>query len=149
MVAAMILAVSMEAWAQKPDFSGTWTLDPSGSPAGGGDRGDGGSVLGNGPATVKQTAEALTIQRTIGGDTATLTLQLDGTESRNVLEGSNGRPADSLSIVKWDGPTLTIVTKQEADGKLAEASEAWTVAGNTLTVKTVSGRGKENRIYKK
>ena len=78
LIAAAILAVAMAAWAQKPDFSGTWTLDPSSAPAGGGDEGGGGSALGNGPATVKQTAETLTIQRTIGGDTVILTSTASG-----------------------------------------------------------------------
>lgn len=103
----------------------------------------------NGPATVKQTAETLTIQRTMGGDTVTLTYQLDGTGSRNTVEGGDGRPVDSLSSVKWNGPRLTIVTKQESDGKLAEATQVWTVAGNTLTVETVSERGTLKRIYEK
>ena len=64
-IAAAILAVATVAWAQKPDFSGTWTLDPASAPAAGGG-GGGGGALGNGPATVKQTADALTIERTIG-----------------------------------------------------------------------------------
>ena len=144
-IAAAILAVAMEAWAQKPDFSGTWTLEPSSAPAGGA----GGSALGNGSATVKQTAETLTIQRTMGGDTVTLTYQLDGTGSRNSLAGADGRPVDSLSIVKWDGPKLTILTRQESDGRLTEATEVWTVAGNTLTAETANGRGTQKRIYKK
>ena len=53
-------------------------------------------------------AGTLTIQRTMGGDTVTLTYQLDGAESRNLLAGGDGRQVDSLSIVKWDGPKLTI-----------------------------------------
>ena len=149
LIAAAILAVAMAAWAQTPDFSGTWTLDPSSAPAGGGNEGSGGSALGNGPATVKQTAQTLTIQRTMGGDTVTLTYQLDGTGSRNMLEAGDGRPVDSLSIVKWDGPKLTIVTKQESDSGLAEATQVWTVVGNTLTVETASRRGTQKRIYKK
>ena len=70
-ITAAILAVATVAFAQKPDFSGTWTLDPASAPAadggsgGGGGRGGGGG-LGNGPATVKQTADALTIERTMG-----------------------------------------------------------------------------------
>ena len=65
-IAAAMLAVATVAWAQKPDFSGTWTLDPASAPAaggGGGDggvRGGGGGALGNGPAPVKQTADAQT-----------------------------------------------------------------------------------------
>jgi hypothetical protein len=149
MIAAVILAVATAAWAQKPDFSGTWTLDPSSTQAGGGNDGGGGSALGNGLATVKQTAETLTIQRTMGGDPVTLTYQLDGTGSRNTLEGGDGQPVDSFSIVKWDGPRLTIVTKQESDGKLVEGTQVWTVAGNTLTVEIASARGTQKRIYKK
>jgi hypothetical protein len=145
MIAAAILAGAIAASAQKPDFSGTWTLDPSSVSAGAA----GSSVLGNGSATVKQTAETLTIQRTMGGDTVTLTYQLDGTGSRNMLAGGDGRPVDSLSIVKWDGAKLTILTKQESDGKLTEATEVWTVAGNTLTAETANGRGTQKGIYKK
>jgi len=147
LIAAAIVGVAM-AWAQKPDLSGTWTLDPSRAPTGGYASGEG-SALGNGPATVKQTADTLTIQRTTGGDTVTLTFQLDGTGSRNMLEDADGHQVDSLSILKWDGPRLTIVTKQERAGKLSETTEVWTVAGNTLTVETTGGRGAEKRIYKK
>ena len=47
-IAAAILAVATVAWAQKPDFSGTWTLDPASAPAagGGGGRGGGGGAWG-------------------------------------------------------------------------------------------------------
>jgi hypothetical protein len=149
-IAAAILAVATVASAQKPDFSGTWTLDPaSAPPAGGGGRGGGGGALGNGPATVKQTADALTIERTMGDAKVTLTYKLDGTESRNMMMGRGGQPADSLSIAKWDGPRLTIVTKQEMDGQVAESTQVWTVAGNTLTVETTSARGTQKRVYKK
>ena len=41
-IAVAILAVATVAWAQKPDFSGTWTLDPASAPAGGGGGGRGG-----------------------------------------------------------------------------------------------------------
>jgi hypothetical protein len=149
-IAAAILAVATVASAQKPDFSGSWTLDPaSAPPAGGGGRGGGGGALGNGPATVKQTADALTIERTMGDAKVTLTYKLDGTESRNMMMGRGGQPADSLSIAKWDGPRLTIVTKQEMDGQVAESTQVWTVAGNTLTVETTSARGTQKRVYKK
>lgn len=87
-IAAAVLAVATLAWAQKPDFSGTWTLDPASAPAGGAGRG--GSALGNGPATVKQTADALTIERAMGDTKATLTYKLDGTESRNMMLGRGG-----------------------------------------------------------
>ena len=149
-IAAAILAVATVAWAQKPDFSGTWTLDPANAPAaGGGGREGGGGALGNGPATVKQTADALTIERTMGDATVTLTYKLDGTESRNMMMGRGGQPADSVSTAKWDGPKLTIVTKQEMDGQVSESTQVWTVEGSTLTVETTNARGTQKRVYNK
>jgi hypothetical protein len=158
-VAAAILAVATVAWAQKPDFSGTWTLDRTsasgaggaagGGAGGGGGRGGGGGALGEGPATVKQTAEALTIERTMGGANVTLTYKLDGTESRNVMTGRDGAAIDSISTAKWDGPKLTIVTKAEMGGQVMESTQAWTIAGSTLTVETTNARGTQKRVYKK
>ena len=147
-IAAAILAVATVTSAQKPDFSGTWTLDPASAPAGGGG-GRGGGALGNGPATVKQTADALTIERTMGEAKVTLTFKLDGTESRNRMMGRGGLPTDSLSIAKWDGPKLTILTKQEMDGQMTESTQVWTVEGSTLTVETATARGTLKRVYKK
>jgi polyisoprenoid-binding protein YceI len=146
-IAAAILAVATVAWAQKPDFSGTWTLDPASAPAAGG-RG-GGGALGNGPATVKQTSDALTIERTMGDAKVTLTYKLDGTESRNMMMGRGGQQADSLSTAKWDGPKLTIATKQEMGGQITESTQVWTLEGNTLTVETTNARGTQKRVYKK
>jgi hypothetical protein len=149
-IAAGILAVATVAWAQKPDFSGTWTLDPASAPAAGGGRGGGGGgALGNGPATVKQTADALTIERTMGDDKVILTYKLDGTESRNTMMGRGGQQADSLSTAKWDGPKLTIVTKQEMGGQVTESTQVWSVEGSTLTVETTNARGTQKRVYKK
>lgn len=149
-MAAAIVAVATMAWAQKPDFSGTWTLDPASAPAAGGDgRGGGGGALGNGPATVKQTADALTIERTMGDANVTLTYKLDGTESRNMLMGGGGQQADAISTAKWDGSKLRIVTKQEMDGQLSESTQVWALEGNTLTVETINARGTQKRFYKK
>jgi hypothetical protein len=150
-IAAVVLALATVAWAQKPDFSGTWTLDPASAPAagGGGGRGVGGGALGNGPATVKQTADALTVERTMGDAKVTLIYKLDGTESRNMMMGRGGQPVDSISTAKWDGPRLTIVTKQEMDGQVTESNQVWTVEGSTLTVETTTARGTQKRVYKK
>jgi hypothetical protein len=146
-IAAAILTVATVAWAQKPDFSGTWTLDPaSASAAGSGGGGGGGGALGNGPATVKQTADALTIEHTMGD---TLTYKRDGTESRNTLMGPGGQSADSVSTSKWVGSKLRIVTKQEMAGQLEEFTQVWTVVGSTLTVETTHARDTQKRVYKK
>jgi hypothetical protein len=66
-----------------------------------------------------------------------------------MMTDSGGRPADSLSTARWDGPRLTIVTKQEMDGQVTESNQVWTVDGSTLTVETTTSRGTQKRVYKK
>ena len=152
MIVVAILALTTLAWAQKPDFSGTWILDPASAPAaegGGGGGGRGGGALGSGPATVKQSADALTIERTMGDARVTLTYKLDGTESRNQMTARGGQSVDSVSTAKWDGPRLTIVTKLEMDGQVRESTQVWSVEGSTLTVETTNARGTQKRVYKK
>ena len=147
-MAVTVFALATVVSTQKPDFSGTWTLDSASAAAAGGGRG-GGGALGTGPATVKQTSDALTIDRTMGDSKVTLTYKLDGTESRNMMIGRGGQPADSLSTAKWDGPKLTIATKQEMDGQMTESTQVWTLEGNTLTVETTNASGTQKRVYKK
>jgi hypothetical protein len=60
------------------------------------------------------------------GDTkVTLAYKLDGTESRNTMMMGGGQPADSVSTAKWDGPKLTIVTKQVMGGQVSESTQVW------------------------
>jgi hypothetical protein len=160
-IAAAIFAVASMASAQaKPDFSGTWTLDPAASgmaaPAGGGAPGGGGGgggrgggALGNGPATVKQTADTLTIERTQGDQKIVTTYKLDGTESKNTMTGRGGTPVESTSVAKLTGDKLTITTKQDMGGGMMESTQVWTVSGSTLTVESTNARGTQKRVYKK
>jgi hypothetical protein len=49
------------------------------------------------------------------------------------MMGRGGQPADSVSTAKWDGPKLTIVTKQEMGGQVAgSTTQVWTVEGSEL-----------------
>ena len=151
--AAAVLAVATLAFAQKPDFSGTWTLDEAatgtaGAPAGGGGGGRGGGALGNGPATIKQTADTLTIERTQGENKIVTTYKLDGTESKNTMMGRNGA-MESTSTAKFDGSTLTITTKQDMGGQMVESTQKWSLAGGALTVESTNARGTQKRVYKK
>ena len=165
-IAAAILAVATLAWAQKPDFSGTWTLDPEasgvaaggapgggapGGGGGGGGRGGGrGGILGMGPTTVKQSATDLTVEVTgQDGTKSTRTYKLDGTESKNSMMGRGGQMMEATSTAKFDGPKLTIVTKQMMGDQAVETTEAWTVSGSTLTVESTNARGTQKRVYKK
>lgn len=153
LIAAAMLAVSTAAFAQKPDFSGTWTPDASAvpaPPAGGGDgRGAGRGMGGGGPLTVKMTADTLVVERSMGGNTMTTTYRLDGTESINKQMGRGGE-MEIKSTAKWDGSKLVITEKRPGmDGAVVETSQTWTLAGDTLTIESTNPRGTQKRSYKK
>jgi hypothetical protein len=159
-IAAAILAVATLAWAQKTDFSGTWTLDPEASGAapgggapggggGGGGRGGGrGGGLGQG-GSVKQTATDLTVERTIGENKVTSTYKLDGSESKNSMMGRGGAAVESVSTAKWDGAALVITTKMDMGNGPQESTQKWSLAGSVLTIETTNARGTQKMVYKK
>jgi hypothetical protein len=153
-IAAAVLAVATLAWAQKADFSGTWTLDaeasgaPAGGGGGGGGRGGGRGGLGQG-GTVKQTATELSVERTMGENKVTSTYKLDGTESKNSMMGRGGAPVESVSTAKWDGPALVITTKTDMGNGPQESTQKWTVSGSVLTIETTNARGTQKMVYKK
>jgi hypothetical protein len=151
-MAAAVLAVATLAWAQKADFSGTWTLDTeaSGMAAGGGGGGRGGGRGGLGQGgSVKQTADSITVERTMGDNKVTSTYKLDGTESKNTMMGRGGAAFESVSTAKWDGPALVITTKMDMGNGPQESTQKWTVAGNVLTIETTNARGTQKMVYKK
>jgi hypothetical protein len=156
-IAAAVLAVATLAWAQKTDFSGTWTLDAeaSGAPAGGapggggGGGGRGGGRGGLGPGgMVKQTATELTVERQVGENKVTATYKLDGTESKNSVMGRGGA-VEAVSVAKWEGPALVIVTKSDMGNGPQESTQKWTLAGSVLTIETTNARGTQKMVYKK
>jgi hypothetical protein len=143
LLAAAVLAVSSLAFAQaKPDFSGTWTLDPeaSGMAAGGG----GGRGMGAGPMTVKQTADTITTETTRGENKVTMTYKLDGTESKNTVS-MRGESVEQTSVAKWDGGKLVITTKTPN----GETTQTWSMDGANLTIERTGGRGAMKMVYKK
>lgn len=148
-IVAAILAVTTMAYAQKPDFTGTWTLeaDASGAPAGtggGGGGGRGGGGLGQG-GTIKQTADTLTVERTFGDNKVVSNYKLDGTESKNTMMGRGGQSMEAVSVAKWDGTKLVITTKVGEN----ESTQVYSLAGNVLTIETTNARGTQKRTYKK
>lgn len=146
MVAIAALAVATVAWAQKPDFSGTWTLDPEQSTMGGGRQGGGRMGGGMGPMTVKQTADTLTIESQGRGDmTMTRTYKLDGSES----EVAMGRMT-AKATARWDGDKLVISTTSEGrEGTPMTRTETWSLSNGMLTIETAGARGGGKRVYKK
>ena len=131
MTAALVVALAVAGYAQKPDFSGVWTPDAAAAPAGGGGRG-----MAAGPMTVTQKGDSLVIERTMGDNKVSSTYKLDGTESVNKMMGRGGE-VETKSTAKWDGSKLTIVTKQAApDGSVRESSQTWSLEGGNLVVES-------------
>ena len=129
LAAALVVAMAVTGYAQKPDFSGTWTPDQSAAPAGAGGRG-----MMAGPMTVTQKGDDLTIERTMGENKMTATYKLDGTESVNKMMGRGGE-VEVKSTAKWDGSKLVITTKQPApDGTVRESTQTWSLDSGNLTI---------------
>lgn len=115
--AAFVTAFAVAVFAQKPpDFSGTWTLDASKSemPQMGG--GMGGRSMGEMTVTIRQTADALTMDQKMGEMSRTTTYKLDGTQSTN--QGMRGGEVKSTS--KWDGDKLVTESTQTVNGPNGE-----------------------------
>jgi hypothetical protein len=142
-VVALIVPFIAHAQA-KPDFSGTWTLDPARSePAGGGGggRGGGGGGGGRGPAgpvVIKQTATDITIGMN--------TYKLDG----SAVE-IQGRGGVSKATAKWDGNKLVITTTGDAGGTPFTTTQTRSLSadGKEMTVEGSGGRGPTKQVYTK
>ena len=135
--AALVVALAITGYAQKPDFSGTWTPDVAADTAGGGM--GGGRGMG-GPMTVKQTADSLTIERQGRQGTMTQTYKLDGSETDMTM----GQMTVKASA-KWDGNKLVITTKSDR----GEQTQTWSMADGKLTIERTGGRGPSTTTYKK
>lgn len=121
--AAWVLAAAVAGFAQKtPDFTGTWTLDPSKSEmprmGGMGGRGGEGGMGGGMTVTIKQTAGTLTIEQRMGEMSRTIAYKLDGTESVN--PGMRG--GDVKSTSRWEGNTLVTESTQTMSGPSGEVT---------------------------
>jgi hypothetical protein len=154
-IATAVLAVATMAFAQKTDFSGTWTPDapaagaaaPAGAPAGGapaggapGAGGGGGGRGMTGPMTVKQTADTLTVEREGRNGVQSTVYKLDGSESDVAM----GQMTAKVSA-KWDGAKLVITQKTDQ----GESTQTWSLAGGVLTIDRTGGRGPSSTKYKK
>jgi hypothetical protein len=156
-------AVSLAAQA-KPDFSGKWVMDPASAPAapagggggGGGGRGGGGGGRGGfgGEFTAKQDATTLTITQNQGGQDVTLSYKLDGSESKNTVQGRGGAQ-EQVSKAAWDGAKLVITTTLNFGGNNVEQKRTLSMEGGNLVIETLQpgrdgGPGTPTKlVYKK
>jgi len=146
LTAVLVVALAVAGYAQKPDFSGTWTPDvdaaaaPATPPAGGG--GGGGRGMGGGPMTVKQTATEISVERAgRGGAPTTTTYKLDGTETE--VPGRGG--AMMKVTAKLDGNQLVITTKTDNGDQV----QTWSLADGKLTIERNTQNGPVKTVYKK
>jgi len=149
-----VLGASMVMWAsaaaaQKPDFSGQWTVDTekttAANPAMPGGGGGGGRGMGTGPMTIKQDAATLTTERQGGPNgTITATYKLDGTET--VTTTQRGEQKNKAS---WEGTTLVIVTTRPGmDGATMTTKSVYAKEGDWLVV-TMTGQMGGNDFTRK
>ena len=140
LTAVLVVALAVAGYAQKPDFSGTWTPEPdaAAAPAGGG--GGGGGRGGGGPMTVKQTATELSVETQGRNGPQTRVYKLDGSET----EVQMGQMTAKVSA-KWDGSKLVLTTKTDNGEQVA----TWSLADGKLKVDRTGGRGPSSTTYKK
>ncbi len=142
LTAVIVVALAVAGFAQKPDFSGTWTPEPNpAAAAGGGGGGGGGGRGGGGPMTVKQTTTELSIERNMGGNAVTTTYKLDGTET----EVPAGRGGTAKATAKFDGNKLVITTKTDQ----GEQTQTWSLDAGKLKIDRTGGRGPSSTTYTK
>ena len=150
-VAVMLMfgvAASLAAQA-KPDFSGKWVLDPASAPAapaGGGGGGGGGGRGGGGGGgrggfgnefTIAQNAKTLTLTRMQGDQTVATVYNLDGSESKNSVQGRGGA-TEQVSKAVWDGAKLVVTTTINAGGNNIEQKRVFAMEGGNLTIETTA-----------
>jgi hypothetical protein len=138
--AAFVLSTTTGLFAQaKPDFSGSWTLDPASAPAAGGGGGRGGGRGGGGGAgfgqafTAKQDANMLTITRTQNDQAVTASYKLDGSESKNTVAGRGGQQ-EQVSKTMWMGNKLMITTTLNFGGNNIEQTRTLSMEGGNLVI---------------
>ena len=118
----------------KPNFAGSWTLDPEksvmGGRQGGGNRGGGAPA----PLTITVEGQKMSIAQTRGETTVTTVYMLDGTVSKNTVAGrQGGEPTEVTYTSKWEGNAL-VTTIVNPRGTSTE--KRWVDADGTMVVET-------------
>ncbi len=142
---ALIFVVASAVLAAKPDFSGTWKMDPARSESAHQD-----VPIGPIELVIRQTAATLTLETHRTG-TEVLTFQLDGTEAVN---------GSVTTKAHWNGTKLVLETVRDINGSTVTTMQIFQRVANgkelvvdkTLTVQhgyqgleagTVTGKGRD------
>lgn len=140
---AAVAVMASNAFAQaKPSFAGTWNMvvDPAAQQAAGGGGGGGGGGRGRGGMgptfSVTQDDKTLTITRTMGENTVNTVLNLDGSDSKNMVNGRGGQ-TEQISKAKWEGATLVVTRSQQMGENTIEIKQTFSIgADGNLWVET-------------
>ena len=126
-LAVLVVALVLPATAHsqgKPDFSGTWTMDPSRSQA----------AVQNEPSgsismVIVQSPHEMKVETTRAGKTSVVVYKLDG---------SDAAIPTGTAKTHWDGTTLVIDTVRDVNGATVTTRESRTLAagGNEMVVET-------------
>lgn len=157
--AVAMLLVATSAFAQaKPNFSGKWAPDAEknaaamaamgggagGGRQGGGAGGGGRQGGGGGAMTITMDATTLKIDREGPNGTTTTTYKLDGSESKNMVNGRGGQ-TEQVSKAKIDGAKVVITTA----GPNGDQVTSWYMEGDNLVNERTTQNGAMKTFYKK
>jgi hypothetical protein len=140
----LVFAAAGLAYAQT-DFTGTWVLDASKS-----DMGETGPMARKMPAqkivlVIKQTANLLTIERSVNGKKDTAVFKLDGSESSN--------PSPSGHVIKtwmkWAGNTLVSKSTMDMGSMKTEMNDVRSLSANGKVMTIQLTQQMPSRVVKK
>jgi hypothetical protein len=138
---AAVAFVASSAFAQATSFAGTWNMvvDPAQQQAAGGGGGGRGGRGGLGATfTAAQDGKALTITQTRGENTITTVYNLDGSDSKNTMQGRGGA-MEQISNAKWEGANLVVTTKITAGEQTFEQKRTFSIdKDGSLWIETTS-----------
>lgn len=162
MILMLTLIVSSLAVQTAPDVSGTWTIDVNRSVAIGGGTGErdtagggrgGGLGLGTAPdrLTIRQDANAFTVEERRGTTITSLKYALDGTKTTNTVPAGRNSGASATYVTTWRNRRLVTsvtVPDTQGGGPAATYEEVrYLDAGGSLVVETtMAGRPNKRTV---
>ena len=154
-ILAAVLSAVVTAGAQQktPDFSGMWVLakDRSSQTTSGSVVVSVSGLLGDKFSAV-QDAKTLTLTRLQGDQTVTETVNLDGSETREMIEALGGT-RERVSRATWDGNKLVINATLSVDGKILQQNRVMSMEGGNLVIEQIGpgggGPATIRRVFKK
>jgi hypothetical protein len=129
------------AQAARPDYSGTYVLDPAQS--------EGQMVPQKMTLTITQTPAGLAVERAqttqMGESTSQMKYTLDGAASKNTLN-MGGNPVDVSTVVTWEGASPVLTSSMKFGDNDAQSIEKWSLAdgGKKLSIdRKINAGGQE------